>query len=455
MSVIIALLLLNVLVFVHELGHLFVGLAMGAKAESFSIGFGPIILKKNIKGISFRISAIPFGGYCQFSGESPEGSSGATKNKDNFLSVAPLKRVLIYLAGPLCNYGFALILLIILASMPFTKTLYEPIIGVFTDGRYIYSEAGTTIAYEYGLKSGDRITSVNNNKIDSDIDFYNYLQNIAAIGKTENVDFNIVRDGVNTSITIPSTDLLKGLGGERPLGIYFGQGLIIKNVVADSAAKEAGLEIGDEILAINDTTVSSIADFRPIIMDNPSMKINITVLRNGETITREAIPKIQTVGEYNYGSLGVEFMNIPMSTETVAGTPFPASIKKGFDDSVSYIKSYVSGLGLLFTGKLSLRENLGGPIRIIQITSQVVETTSEHKLTAILSFTATISLILFFMNLLPLPVVDGGMIIICIIEFIRGKPINEKVLSKIQMAGAFFLITLAIFVTLNDITQLF
>lgn len=452
MSFIIAILLLSLLVFVHELGHLLAGLAVGAKAESFSIGFGPVLIKKNIKGVSFRISAIPFGGYCQFSGESPDKKGG---DKNNFLNIAPLKRILIYFAGPLFNYGFALILLIILVSMPFTKTLYEPVIGVFTDGRYIFSESGSTIGYEYGLRSGDRITHVNNNKVDSDIDFYNYLQDISTIGKSENVDFNISRDGASMLVSIPSTEVLKGLGGERALGIYFGSGLTIKNVASDSAADESGLQVGDEILAINDTSVSSIAEFRPIIMDNPSMKINLTILRNGETIIREAIPKVQTVGDLNYGSLGVEFINIPMSTETVAGEAFPASIKKGFDNSVSYIKSYLSGLGLLFTGKLSLRENLGGPIRIIQLTSQVVQTSGEYRLNAILSFTATISLILFLMNLLPLPVVDGGMIVICFIELIRRKPINENILSKIQMVGAFFLISLAVLITFNDISQLF
>lgn len=452
MSVIIAMLLLSLLVFVHELGHLFAGLAAGIKAESFSIGFGPILIKKNIKDISFRISVIPFGGYCKFRGE---GADEKVADKDNFLKLSPLRKIMIYLAGPLFNYVFAVILLIVLVSIPSTKSLYEPIIGVFTDGRYTFSEPGSTVAYEYGLRSGDRIEYINDKKINSDNEFYNFITDVNSMGKVDNVDFKIVRGGENILVSIPSTEILKAISGESNLGLYFGDGLIIKNVTEDSAALEAGLEVGDEITAINGISVSNITDFRPIIMDKPSMKVYISILRNGETMVREAIPKPQTVGDLTYGSLGVEFLRVPMTTETVEGVAFPASIGKGFNRSVSYVKSYLSGLGLLFTGKLSLRENLGGPIKIIQITSQVVETSSDYRLIAILSFTATISLILCIMNLLPLPVVDGGMIIICFIELIRRKPINENILSKIQMVGAFFLITLAVLVTFNDITQIF
>ncbi len=250
--------------------------------------------------------------------------------------------------------------------------------------------------------------------------------------------------------------MLKALSGERALGLYFGDELIIKNIIDNSAAFEAGLLEGDKIISINGISAGNIADFRPIVMDNPSKKINITVIRDGKEITREAIPSpIYSKSAGTYGSLGVEFENIPVKVETVQGIPFPKSIPEAFKETGNYIISYINGLKLLFTGKLSLRENLGGPVRIIQISSQVISVDMEYRLRTILSFTATISLILFLMNLLPLPVVDGGMIVFSFIELIMRRSINRKVLTKIQAIGAAFLITLAIFITINDITQLF
>ena len=144
-----------------------------------------------------------------------------------------------------------------------------------------------------------------------------------------------------------------------------------------------------------------------------------------------------------------------MRVERVPGIPFPQSIPEAFKETGNYLVSYINGLKLLFTGKLSVRENLGGPVRIIQLSSQVISVDIEYRLRTILSFTATISLILFIMNLLPLPVVDGGMIVFSFIELIMRRPIDRKVLTKIQTIGAAFLITLAIFITINDITQLF
>ncbi len=452
MSWIAAIFLLGILVFVHEMGHLLAGLSVGMKAEAFSIGFGPTIVKKEIKGILFKISIIPFGGYCKFKGESPDDKSGG---KDNFLLLAPLKRIWVYFAGPLFNFIFAIILLTILVSMPFAKSIYSPVIGVFTDGRYLQFKPGTTVAYEYGLKSGDTMKSVNGVAIKSDSDFYNYIQDLSTLSKTENLDIVVLRNGNDVTVSIPSSEMLKGISGEKSLGLYFGEGLKIKRVADNSSASEASLEVNDEIIAINDVAVNNIAEFRPIIMDSASQKIVLTILRDGTTMTREAIPSPTTIGDNTFGSLGVEFLSEPMSVESIPGTPFPASIGVAFVRSGEYLKSYFDGLALLFTGKLSLRENLGGPVRILQLTSQVVGSDIEYRFRTILSFTATISLVLFFMNLLPLPVVDGGMIVISFIELIRGKPIKEKILVKIQTVGALFLITLAILITINDISQLF
>ena len=452
MSWIGAIILLSVLVFVHEMGHLLAGLAVGIKAEAFSIGFGPILFKKEIKGIDFRFSVIPFGGYCKFKGEISE--DGNVEEGD-FLNMSPLKRIIVYFAGPFFNYLFAFLLLTILVSLPSKIDLYSPTVSVFTDGKYMHAKSGITLAYEYGIQSGDTITEVNGIKVESDNDILKTINDEAVQKAAENIVFTINRNGETVNITIPSVEMLKALSGERVLGLYFGNDLIIKNVLPNSAALEAGLMAGDKIIAINGISANNIADFRPIVMDNASQKINITLIRNGEEITREAIPRPVSSKDGAYGSLGVEFDSTPMKVEKVAGVPFPHSIPKAFQETGNYIVSYLNGLKLLFTGKLSVRENLGGPVRIIQISSQVISVDIEYRLRTILSFTATISLILFLMNLLPLPVVDGGMIVFSFIELIMRRPIDRKVLTKIQAVGAAFLITLAIFITINDITQLF
>lgn len=466
MTWILGIILLSILVFIHEMGHLLAGLAVGIKAEAFSIGFGPIIFRKEINGIDFRLSAFPFGGYCKFKGEIPEDvdisenvenlDTKKESEEDDFLNISPLKRIIVYFAGPFFNYLFAFILLIILVSIPSMIELYSPTVSVFRDGKYMHTKQGMTLAYEYGIESGDTITEINGNKVESDNDVLKTINEETIQKGASEIIFTLNRNGESINISIPSVEMLKALSGERALGLYFGDDLIIKNIISGSAAEEAELKIGDKIIAINGISANNIADFRPIVMDNPSQKINITIMRNGEEIIREAIPKpVSSKNIGTYGSLGVEFESTPIKIERVEGVSFPKSISEAFKESGNYISSYINGLKLLFTGKLSLRENLGGPVRIIQISSQVISVSAEYRLKTILSFTATISLILFLMNLLPLPVVDGGMIIFCFLELIMRKPLDKKVLIKIQTIGAAFLITLAIFITINDITQLF
>ncbi|MDA0081160.1 RIP metalloprotease RseP [Brachyspira hyodysenteriae] len=288
MSWIGAIILLSVLVFVHEMGHLLAGLAVGIKAEAFSIGFGPILFKKEIKGIDFRFSAIPFGGYCKFKGEIAE--DGKVEEGD-FLNMSPLKRIIVYFAGPFFNYLFAFVLLAVLVSLPSKIDLYSPTVSVFKDGKYMHSKSGITLAYEYGIQSGDTITAINGRKVESDNDILKTINDEAIQKAAENITFTLNRNGETLDIIIPSVEMLKALSGERALGLYFGNDLIIKNVIADSAASEAGLMAGDKIISINGMNANNIADFRPIVMDNASQKINITILRNGEEITREAIPR--------------------------------------------------------------------------------------------------------------------------------------------------------------------
>ena len=454
MSWIIALILLSILVFVHEMGHLLAGLAVGIKADAFSVGFGPVLFRKEIKGIDFRFSAIPFGGYCKFDGETAD--EDGEVSEDGFLNLSPIRRIIVYFAGPFFNYLFAILLLTILVSMPSKRELYSPTVSVFKDSKYLNNKAGTTLAYEYGFQSGDTILSINGREVSSDYDITSFLAEESLQKNEKNIVISLKRGNETKEITIPSVEVLKALSGEVVLGFYFGSDLIIKEVIKDSAAEEAELKAGDKIIAINGQSAKTIADFRPIIMESASKKVTITIERDGVEMIREAIPRPVTSKSIGtYGSLGVSFDSTPMKVETIEGETFPKSIVSAFKESGNYIISYLNGLKLLFTGQLSLKENLGGPVRILQISSQVISTDAEYRVRTILSFMATISLILFLMNLLPLPVVDGGMILFAIIEIIIRRPIDRAVLTKIQAIGAAFLITLAIFITINDITQLF
>lgn len=443
MNFLAAIILLGVLIFIHELGHFLAGVIMKAPIEVFSIGFGPTILKKTIKGVRFQISILPFGGYCKFKGENPSESDG---DVNDFINGSPLKRIFICFAGPFANYLLAVLIFMIVLTFPTTRAMHTTEIDVFENYKYISGREGTTLAYQYGLRSGDIIKSVNDKNVETDTDIMLIISDIREITKNEKVKFVVDRGGGFLTFFIPSNELISSLNSGVSLGFLFGTSLILEKIVPNSAAEEVALKAGDEIIKVDGMDVSYLSELRPYIITNANNKITFTILRGREEIDRDIIPE----NNKGTGVIGVQFANIPFKTENIPGVPFPLSFEKAVFETFNYLKIYSNGIILLVTGKLPLRESLSGPVRIMQITAEV----AKDSIYSLLQLGAIISLILFFMNLLPLPVVDGGMIVVALIELISRKKINREVLAKIQIIGAFVLITLAIFITINDITFL-
>lgn len=446
MNILAAIILLGFLVFIHELGHFLAGVSMRVPVEVFSIGFGPTIFKRTIRGVVFQVAILPFGGYCKFKGENPDEIT-TRDTKDDFLNISPIKKVFIYFAGPLSNYLLAVVIFASLALLPTKEIVFSPQVDVY-ETTAISGNTQTTLAYKYGFRAGDIITMVNGKSVASDKDVMTAISDIESVTKNDNIVFDVDRAGESVSLSIPSTELISNLNNmDSSFGLVFGTSIVFDKIIEGSAADEVGLQKGDRVVSIDNNQVNYPSQLRGYIMARPNTKANLVLLRDGQEISREIF-----IGDNNgVGVIGVMFEMTPISEIDIPGSTVGASIGKAFVETKNYLISYVEGLVLLFTGKIPVRDSLAGPVRIIQVTSEV----AKNSLYSFLQLGAILSLILFFMNLLPIPVVDGGMIIVYLIEAITRKKVNMAILSRIQMVGAVLLITLAVMITVNDITFLF
>lgn len=452
-SVLIAILIFALLIFVHELGHFVAGIAVGVTVETFSIGYGKALVSKTIRGVKFQIGRIPLGGFCQFKGEDPK---SGIEEKDSYMGAHPLKRIFIAFNGPFFNYLFAVVCFMIVVAMPSTRFAYDPVIDVYSDWKYVQEKPGETLAYAAGLRSGDRLIAVNDMPIETSADLDAYLADMEHLAKGETLSFSALRStGVGTNMetivaSIPAEEVLKSKNG---LGFSFTRAPRIERVQKGSPAEAAGLLAGDTILAVNGAAVLSSEPLRETIFNSPNAALTLSVLRDDARITIAITPEEKTAGKAPYGFIGVEFSRpLPVSETVVPGRTGLGVLSGAVGMSGQQIASYAKGIAMLFTNKLPLRESLGGPVRIVEMTATVA---SQFDPIVLLQFTALISLILFVMNLLPIPVVDGSLIVYALIELIARRPINRAVLGNIQTAGMAVLIVFAVAVTLNDIAQIF
>lgn len=446
MTIIYGLIGLGFIVFIHELGHFITAKICGVTVESFSIGMGPILLHKTIKGTDYRLSLIPLGGYCGMKGQKDfqvaldEKLESITGDKDSFYGIHPLKRVIIAFSGPFFNFIFAAIAFMIISMIGYSYYTSENKIILANE---VYPEM-ESIAEKAGLQTGDKILSVN----DKETPYFTDIYEAISISANKKTDLQVQRDSEIFNIEVtPSLNKETGAG---VLGIVSWTNPLIDSVEKNSIAEKVGLKEQDLILQINDDIIKNTADYNNAIQkyDNFSMK----VLRDNNEIIIENI-ELNPQKEDNT-TLGITFYTEKVKSKTYSF--FPAIIN-GFVEAGKTTALTFKSLGLLFQG-VDLTKAVSGPLRITVMLGDTAKAGFSAGfstgIVTVFNFLAIISISLFIMNLLPIPILDGGLILFALIEAITKKQISPKIQYYVQFIGVGLILVLFVFAMFGDISYI-
>ena len=446
MTIIYGFIGLGFIVCIHELGHFITAKICGVTVESFSIGMGPILLHKTIKGTDYRLSLIPLGGYCGMKGQKDfqvaldEKLESITGDKDSFYGIHPLKRVIIAFSGPFFNFIFAAIAFMIISMIGYSYYTSENKIILANE---VYPEM-ESIAEKAGLQTGDKILSVN----DKETPYFTDIYEAISISANKKTDLQVQRDSEIFNIEVtPSLNKETGAG---VLGIVSWTNPLIDSVEKNSIAEKVGLKEQDLILLINDDIIKNTADYNNAIQkyDNFSMK----VLRDNNEIIIENI-ELNPQKE-DKTTLGITFYTEKVKSKTYSF--FPAIIN-GFVEAGKTTALTFKSLGLLFQG-VDLTKAVSGPLRITVMLGDTAKAGFSAGfstgIVTVFNFLAIISISLFIMNLLPIPILDGGLILFALIEAITKKQISPKIQYYVQFIGVGLILVLFVFAMFGDISYI-
>ena len=425
-TVIAFIVVLGVLIFIHELGHFIVAKWAGVGVETFSLGFGPRILWYNYGETEYRVSILPLGGYVKMVGESPEEGADeemTDEEREKSFTLKPLsKRIPIVAAGSVMNIILALVLfpVIYMLGVEVPAYLDRP-----TEVGYVVPGGAGEKA---GIRKGDVIASVEGREVATWEDF------VISVALDPERDLAVViRRGEETF----EADFLH----DEAIGVFPKVSVKIDTVLTGGAAEEAGLKPGDVLLSMDGAPLDHLVELQNGLKERPGER-EMVVMRDGKEITLTITPKYnEDLKTYRIGvSLGED-----MVTKKYG---FVGAVKVGTKRAVDLTVLLFEVIRGLIVGDYSTK-TLGGPILIAQVAGQAAKT----GLTEVLTLVAFLSLQLGIINLFPIPVLDGGHLVFYMVEFVRGKPLPDRVIGYAQQVGVFMLVALMVLVTWNDILR--
>ncbi len=435
-TIIAGILMLGFLVFVHELGHFVVAKMCGVKVLKFSLGFGPRLASRRRGETEYQICAIPLGGYVQMLGEG-SGEQGekrelsAAEKQRSFAEKPVSRRLAIVLAGPVMNLllPFLILPLSFMAGIQMPTYLeQQPCIGYVVPG----SNAAAA-----GFAAQDCIVAVNG----IDLENWNSANKAFVSQAGDALNFQVERAGKVVNLTIPAEN--DSLEGMQALGLLPRQAARIGAMAADMPAAQAGMREGDRIVRIGDYDVASWYDLKTVIQQVGEQPVPVSLERDGEQLVVELTPRQrETGGDY---LIGIAPLN---ETETRTYDFFDA-FREGARRTSELIELTLVFVQKLFTGSVSAK-NIGGPITVVQVAGQAAQT----DLAAILSVLAFISIQLGILNLLPIPILDGGHILFYTIELLIRRPLSVRAREMAQQVGMAMLLMLMVLAFYNDIVRL-
>ncbi|MGI9246595.1 MAG: RIP metalloprotease RseP [Steroidobacteraceae bacterium] len=441
---------IGVLVAVHEYGNFWMPSRMGLKVLRFSIGFGKVLWSRTgADGCEYAFSAIPLGGYVKLLDER-EGPVPAAMVDQSYNRKPVWRRILVLLAGPFANFLFAAVAywVLFVAGIPALK----PVVG---------DVVADSIAARAGLRTGDSIVAVAGDPVATRegaiLEILDHLMGGAPIGitvrgeegagATRSLDLQLPADRL--ALTEPGM-LLPGLGFDFWFPTIPTE---IGTIVAGSPAERARLQVGDRIVAVDGRPVADFAELVKRVQPSPGKTLRFTLDRKGQTLELPIEVESQRDGDRMVGRIGIQpvaGLAVPQRMRALErygpGEAAVHAVGRTWDMSALTVRMIWN----VATGDVSVK-NLSGPINI----AEYAGFSARQGILSFLSFLAIVSVSLFVLNLLPIPILDGGQVVYQVAELVKGSPLSERTQAVGQQVGILLLLVLMSFAFYNDLSRLF
>ncbi|ARP86902.1 RIP metalloprotease RseP [Bordetella genomosp. 9] len=432
---------LGILITFHELGHYWAARLCGVRVLRFSVGFGKVLLRRvDRHGTEWAVSAIPLGGYVKMLDDPPAGATPA-QAAEAFHPQPVGKRILIVAAGPVFN----LILAVFLYACLNLAGVEEPV-------ALVAQPAPATAAAQAGFQGGDRIVAIDGEPVSSWNDARWLLMDHISSGGRVNIDVQSAQGQPHERVLTLGQSTLDPSQGD-PLaaaGLRLQEPKpVVRGVVPGSAGEEAGLRAGDVILSVAGQPVADVSGVVRIVQQHAGQRLPVEVSREGAQVTLGVVPRAERIatGE-TVGRIGVQLGGeVPMATVRYG---LGESLWRGVTRTADTAWFSLRMMGRMITGAVSWR-NISGPVTIADYAGQ----TARVGLAAYIAYLALISISLGVLNLLPIPMLDGGHLLYYLIEIVRGSPPPSRWLDIGQRAGLGLLAGLMGLALFNDFARLF
>lgn len=421
---------LGVLVFVHELGHFLAAKRVGIRVLKFQLGFNPTVLSFRRGDTEYGVGALPLGGYVKMAGDNPD--DVLTGRPDEFLAKSKWERFQVLIAGPAMN----LILAVVLTAAVLYQGIDQP---AFQNQPVVVGAIpADSPAARADIKIGDRVIAVQNRDVGTWEQFF--IQISQRTGRETTL--KLLRDGqVITTVVTPVRAPGENKFDIGDIGVLPNVHPHVRTVQPGGAAERAGLKANDQVLAIDGRTITFSSHLKEAIASRPDQQITMSILRDGRPMTILATP----VKTGSQGLLGISISDEVVSLRPGAVGAVVESVQRNLD----YGREIFRTVWGLLTRETSPKQ-LMGPVAIAQMSGE----SAQLGWIALLSLMASLSLNLGILNMLPIPVLDGGHIFIMALEGVARRDFSSRVKEKMLIAGFVALMMLMTAVVYNDLTRI-
>ena len=447
-SIVMALVTLGILVTIHEYGHYWIARRCGVRVLRFAVGFGrPLAMRVDRHGTEFALCAIPLGGYVKMLDERDEDQDITIENRHESFNAQPVRNKLaIVSAGPAAN--FVLAILVLFGLFLRGETGLAPVVESVKPG---------SLAHEAGLMQGQEIVAVDGESTQTVSDVRFAL--LKRLGDTGTIDISVGTALSDFQQTYP-VPIIRWLGGAeapdptRALGLTLGIPPLqpsVGSLVDDGPATHGGFEVGDTIIEVDGQAISTWSQWVDLVRASPGRSLAVRVERDGQVRELTVVPRTTGTSDAEVGSvgMGVVMPDIPEDRIRRQGRNPVEALSAAIERTFALAVFTLESIWKMIQGLISTK-NLSGPIAI----AQVAASTAESGFTTWLSFLALLSISLGVINLLPIPILDGGHIVFHSLEGLLGRPVPEQIQMMSYQLGLLAVFTLMVFAIYNDMARL-